>query len=1053
MSNHLKEPLDFKVLFESTPDLYLVLNNALHIIAASDAYLKATLVTREQILGRYIFDVFPDNPNEPSPTGVNNLRASLQRVLQTKSPDTMAVQKYDIRIPETEGDAFEERYWSPMNVPVVNQDNELLYIIHRVKDVTEFIHLQQAGTEQNKLTEELRSRTERMQMEIFLRAQEIQEANKQLRAAIKELEQKKTQQEVLYRQLKELNQLKTQFFANMSHELRTPLSLILGPLEKMKKDPSLPLSMHKPMEIISNNAHILLKHVNDLLNIAKLDAGKMVLNYQEINLAKLVRVIAENFNSLAEDKGIHFNVQSPPILIAEIDAEKVQHILLNLLSNAFKFVPAHGLIVCKVTHDDHKAIISVCDNGPGIPKELYEVIFERFSQVEGGETRKHGGTGLGLAIVKDFVELQKGKVFVKESKAGGAEFIVELPLSAPAGVSVGRASLDSYDPALDEMSKSTVLSLKPVAKPTETAEVQINMTEKPTVLVVEDNIDMNRFIAEVLSTDFHVIPATDGLEGFNKAVAHKPDLILSDAMMPRMSGEELIENLRQRVDLADTPVILLTAKNDEEFRLKLLRSGVQDYITKPFAAEELKARINNLINLRMARNKLEQKNIELEQIAYYDPLTGLANRQQLLSSMKDWLSNTAGQTKLAVLFLDLDRFKLINDALGHKIGDMLLQIIAKRISNVIQAGDIATRLGGDEFIIMLKRVTDSVGATKVAKRILRKLNEPVTIEEHKLFVTGSIGISIWPDDGTDEQALIKHADIAMYCAKKAGRNNYQFFNYDMVHRLQDKLDIENLLREALEQDKLILHYQPQYDLRTGRMVSIEALLRLPSHDGGILYPNQFLPVAEETGLIKPVGERAFELACMEYRQFLHSIKKYNHPIKLAVNFSSQQLEEYDFIQTVQNIIQKTQVAAKQLEFEITENSLIRSMENSERIILQLKEMGVSITLDDFGVGFSSLNYLRQLPLDTLKLDPTLIKNVPGDKVDSDIVSSIINLSHAIGLSVVAECVEAEHQIQFLNQHQCDKVQGFYFSKPVAIGAVIKLLEDKSPWTVNQTISK
>lgn len=871
-----------------------------------------------------------------------------------------------------------------------------------------------------------------------------------MRAAIKELEQKKTQQEVLYRQLKELNQLKTQFFANMSHELRTPLSLILGPLEKMKKDPSLPLSMHKPVEIINNNAHILLKHVNDLLNIAKLDAGKMVLNYQEVNLAKLVRVIAENFNSLAEDKGIHFNVQSPPILIAEIDAEKMQHILLNLLSNAFKFVPANGLIVCTVSHDDHKATISVRDNGPGIPEELYQVIFERFSQVEGGETRKHGGTGLGLAIVKDFVELQKGQVFVKESKGGGAEFIVELPLTAPAGAAVKRASLDSYDPSLDEMSKSTVLSLKPVAKASEMAEVQININEKPTVLVVEDNIDMNRFIAEVLSTDFHVISATDGLEGFNKAVAHKPDLILSDAMMPRMSGEELIENLHQRAELADTPVILLTAKNDEEFRLKLLRSGVQDYITKPFAAEELKARINNLINLRMAKNKLEQKNIELEQIAYYDPLTGLANRQHLLSSMKEWLSNTAGQSKLAVLFLDLDRFKLINDALGHKIGDMLLQIIAKRISNVIQAGDIATRLGGDEFIIMLKRVTDNVGATKVAKRILRRLNEPVTIEGHKLFVTGSIGISIWPDDGTDEQALIKHADIAMYCAKKAGRNNYQFFNYDMVHRLQDKLDIENLLREALEQDKLMMHYQPQYDLRTGRMVSIEALLRLPTRDGGILYPNQFLPVAEETGLIKPVGERAFELACMEYKQFLHNIKKHNHPIKLAVNFSSQQLEEYDFIQTVQSIIQKTRVTAKQLEFEITENSLIRSMENSERIILQLKEMGVSITLDDFGVGFSSLNYLRQLPLDTLKLDPTLIKNVPADKVDSDIVSSIIHLSHAIGLSVVAECVEAEHQIQFLNQHQCDKVQGYYFSKPVAIGAVINLLEQKTPWTVNQT---
>ena len=377
-------PPDFRALFESSPGCYLVLTPDLTIAAVSHAYLRSTMTTREAILGRHLFELFPDNPDDPKATGVGNLRASLDRVLASKAPDAMAVQKYDIRRPEQDGGGFEERYWSPVNTPVLGPGGKLEYIIHRVEDVTEFVRMKQQGAERDKLTEELRTRADRMETEVYLRAQELQEANQRLRA---------------------LDRMKAQFFANVSHELRTPLALILAPVRKLLGTEGLQDADRQDLAVVERNARLLLSHVNDLLDLAKLEAGKMVPLYAEVDLAALLRRATGHFESVAEERRLSLIVDAPGSVPAQVDAGKIERVLINLLSNAFKFTPERGWVRCALRlcgdSPSPRAILEVSDSGPGVRAELREVVFERFFQMEESATRRGGGTGLGLAIAKE----------------------------------------------------------------------------------------------------------------------------------------------------------------------------------------------------------------------------------------------------------------------------------------------------------------------------------------------------------------------------------------------------------------------------------------------------------------------------------------------------------------------------------------------------------------------------------------------------------------------------------------------------------------------------
>ena len=605
---------DFRSLFESAPGLYLVLAPDFTIMAASDAYLRATMTNREEILGRGIFEVFPDNPNDPDATGVRNLRASLEQVVRNRVADVMAVQKYDVRRPQAEGGSFEERYWSPINSPVFDEQNEIVYIIHRVEDVTEFILLKQAGVEQHKLNEALQTRTAQMEGEIYLRAQELAETNTKLRQANLELE-------VLYEKTKELDQLKTQFFANVSHELRTPLALMVGPAEKLLAS-NLTGEQRRQLEVVDRNARHLLRHVNELLDLSKLEAGRMKLNYTEVDLAQLLRLIASYFDPMAQERGIVFSVTTPPSLPVEADPVKLEHVFLNLFANAFKFVADGGRVSCELRIEDQSAVATVMDDGPGVPFQFRHVIFEPFRQADDSSGGQLRGTGLGLSIAREFMNLHGGTIEVGDAPKGGALFKVLLPRVAPAGTKLVTGNDRAEE--IDQRARESIDELRTSCKPSPniTADSVLasqDQAKLSRVLIIEDNAEMNRFIAEALFSQYRVESAFDGREGLQRACALCPDLIISDVMMPELSGEQLVQELRQNSDLDGTPILILTARADDALRIRMLREGVQDYLIKPFSIEELCARVGNLLAVKRARDvlqhQLSSQNEDLEQLA------------------------------------------------------------------------------------------------------------------------------------------------------------------------------------------------------------------------------------------------------------------------------------------------------------------------------------------------------------------------------------------------------------------------------------------------------
>lgn len=392
----------------------------------------------------------------------------------------------------------------------------------------------------------------------------------------------------LYERTKELDELKTQFFANVSHELRTPLTLIMAPIAKRLAIESLPESERRDLELVDRNAHLLYRHVSDLLDIAKLEAGRMGMQYSRLDLAQILRFVASHFEILAIEKGIQFSVETPDVVRVEADAEKCRRIFLNLIGNAFKFTPTGGSITISLRQQVDRVTVHVADSGPGVPLALREEIFVPFRQGEIGAGRTYGGTGLGLAIVNDFVKLQGGRIWVDDAETGGALFCIELPVSAPKGVDLKEPSRD--DEAMIDTQVISELYPRPIE-----AVVAPQSGNAPLVLIVEDNPDMNRFLVETLSLRYRTESAFDGQQGLEKALRLRPDLILTDVMMPRFSGDEMVLALRQHPELDKVPVVVLTAKADDNLRLKLLQNRAQDYIQKPFVAEELLAKIDSLL--------------------------------------------------------------------------------------------------------------------------------------------------------------------------------------------------------------------------------------------------------------------------------------------------------------------------------------------------------------------------------------------------------------------------------------------------------------------------
>lgn len=439
----------------------------------------------------------------------------------------------------------------------------------------------------------------------------------------------------------------------------------------------------------------------------------------------------------------------------------------------------------------------------------------------------------------------------------------------------------------------------------------------------------------------------------------------------------------------------------------------------------------------------EKKNIEanIHRLAYYDPLTGLANRSHLNMHLKEMLASVAATDEsFALLFLDLDRFKPINDTMGHPAGDLVLKDVAERISSSVKKDDLVCRMGGDEFTIALTPQPDSDTAadvaTYVAKRILEKLSQSYRVDQQEVFLSGSIGIAIYPQDGQSATELLKNADMAMYHAKDLGRNNAQFYKLSMNEKAKKQLEIENDLRYVIERQELELYFQPQHATSTGVAVAAEALLRWNHPKKGLMTPNQFIPIMEDSGLIISIGQWVLEQACRQFAQW-HAqglgLKR------IAVNVSARQFHQKDFVQMVSETIEQTGINAHQLELELTESILIQDLEQTLNTLNLLRSMGVRIAIDDFGTGYSSLNYLKQFPVDSLKIDRTFIQNLPDNRDDAQITRTIIAMAHNLGMGVIAEGVETAAQLTFLQSTQCEEIQGYYFSRPLPASRLIEHL--------------
>ncbi len=462
----------------------------------------------------------------------------------------------------------------------------------------------------------------------------------------------------------------------------------------------------------------------------------------------------------------------------------------------------------------------------------------------------------------------------------------------------------------------------------------------------------------------------------------------------------------------------------------------------------------NSTELNAANQQLVKQNEEILQLATTDTLTGLSNRLVCHERISQSLDNLKPAERcgefFSLIFIDLDRFKIINDTLGHHIGDLLLQEVAKRLLASVRQSDTVSRLGGDEFTILLENLSDPGIPSLIAEKILKTLAEPFWIDQHELLITASIGISNYPDSGNDLVEIVKNADTAMYGVKSTGKNNYKVYHPAMHDQALEDMELESNLRKVVDKNELILHYQPQLNMATGKIFAAEALVRWQSPKMGLIPPIRFITLAEETGLIIPIGEWVIRTACMQNAAWQRMGIR---PIKVAVNISAAQLEYPNFIATIDSALDESGINPQQLELEITESMIMQREGIAEQNILELKKRGITFSIDDFGTGYSSLSNLKQLPIDTIKIDRSFVRDIVTDPDDAAIVTAIIAMAHSLKLEVIAEGAEVFEQIEFLTRQGCNHIQGYWVSKPLSAQAFGELLEKDINYRQPSSINK
>ncbi|MDT3672389.1 MAG: EAL domain-containing protein [Aromatoleum sp.] len=595
--------------------------------------------------------------------------------------------------------------------------------------------------------------------------------------------------------------------------------------------------------------------------------------------------------------------------------------------------------------------------------------------------------------------------------------------------------------------------------------------EKPAVLVVNDNEASLSAVSALLDgaakrQAFTIMTANSGEQALRRLLVRDFAVILLDVNMPGLDGFETARLIHGRPRSAATPIIFLTAHRSDEFdRIKGYEAGAADYLFTPLVPQVLQAKVSVFVELFRKRHELERKaaslaelNRELQvqrledleranaalqaevterraaeqrahELAIRDTLTGLFNRRSLNERLEHAIATAERQKgRLALLFLDLDRFKYVNDSLGHDKGDELLKQVAARLRAVVRESDSVARLGGDEFVVLLENLHDLEDVAEVATKICTALANPFQLARSTVKVSASVGVGVFPEDGANASVLMKNADLAMYEAKHQGRNGHQFYREELNRRLLERIRHERELQLALENDEFELHYQPKVDVARGTIAGVEALLRWRHPQLGLLSADHFMSLAEEAGMLVPLSEWALRAACRQARDW-RDAGWLGEPVRIAVNVAEPQV--YSALpDTLGRLLDECDLSPAHLELEITETLLMRDVDRAATVLAEIGETGVSIAVDDFGTGYSSLAMLKALPIHILKIDQSFVRDLPFDRDTHAIVTAIVQMAHAIGLKVIAEGVEGEAQLETLRALGCDEYQGYLFSKPL-----------------------
>lgn len=574
--------------------------------------------------------------------------------------------------------------------------------------------------------------------------------------------------------------------------------------------------------------------------------------------------------------------------------------------------------------------------------------------------------------------------------------------------------------------------------------MDMEQTRPATILVVDDDEGNLKLLQAMLAREGHAVySAASGEEALNSVAEQLPNLILLDIMMPGIDGFEVTRRLKADSRTSSIPIVLVTALEDRESRLKGLEAGADEFLSKPVERAELLIRVRNLLKVKAYQDHLASHNATLEEhvqwLANFDVLTRLPNRALLTYRIELALSTAQrSHAHLAVMFLDLDHFKNVNDALGHQVGDVLLKEVAQRLKSAVREQDTVSRQGGDEFILVLPD-TDADGAARVAEKLLEVIAQPCQIEQYEQVITPSIGIAIYPGDGEDVESLFKRSDVAMYRAKRDGRNNYRFFTQEMQTHSARTLQLDNALRRALERDQLSLNYQPQVSLQDGRVIGAEALLRWQHPELGAVSPAEFIPIAETSGQILPIGEWVLRAAVHQMKLWMD---KGLEPMIIAVNLSAVQFRNPHLPELVMQILEEAKLPPQYLELELTEGVAMNDPLGAIAVMNNLHQRGIRMSIDDFGTGYSSLNYLKRFQVYKLKIDQSFVSNITEDPEDKAIVVTIISMARSLGMQTIAEGVETEGQLAFLRENGCNEVQGYYFSKPLPTAEFERLLRER-----------